>query len=290
MHELALTRGVRVSVRCMVLDAQTLSGLDILSEEPIRDQRAPDGQPTTLWAYLDRTPPHPHPSWNTEKEKEKEGKPVKETVTVAVRTCTHIKMRLLMYLLTNIGNSDTATPFGRRMLRFWTTHPLFRASDIQERLDAVENLLDLETGSMGVAEAEGQMRRLPDLERKITRIHAHAQASAKGQGVAEAAASQRRVVRELLACLDGIRSRHTAGVSRRCSQRSGAETVLWSCAQASTWLRRSERSSCCSSSRCEADCGGRARLRRGVDRAEDGGAGGWCLSCRCERAAWRGSC
>lgn len=45
------------------------------------------------------------------------------------------------------------------------------------------------------------MKKLPDLERKITRIHACASVSANSQGVAEALASQKRAVRELVAVL-----------------------------------------------------------------------------------------
>ncbi len=93
------------------------------------------------------------------------------------------------------------TPFGRRTLRFWTTHPLFRASEIEARQEAVENLLQLQDGSL--VDVDRELKKLPDLERKITRIHAHAQSAANGQGVAEAAAAQRRVIREVLACVEG---------------------------------------------------------------------------------------
>ncbi len=48
------------------------------------------------------------------------------------------------------------TPFGRRTLRFWVTHPLFRATDISARLDAVENLLELHEGG-----------RMLDVEREL---------------------------------------------------------------------------------------------------------------------------
>ena len=133
----------------MVLDSQTLSGLDIIREESIVKSRQDSGR-STLWEYLDRT----------------------------------------------------VTPAGRRILRFWATHPLFRAVDVQARLDAVGNLLQLQDGSL--VELDRELKKLPDLERKITRIHVHAASCARGQGVAEAAATQKRVIRQLLACLDGF--------------------------------------------------------------------------------------
>ena len=45
------------------------------------------------------------------------------------------------------------------------------------------------------------MKKLPDLERKVARIHACASACADVQGVAEGAASQKRAVRELVSVL-----------------------------------------------------------------------------------------
>jgi len=67
-----------------------------------------------------------------------------------------------------------------------------------ERSFAVENLLLLGGPGSIVSEAEAMMKKLPDLERKITRIHAFASVCAEVQGVAEGLASQKRAVGELV--------------------------------------------------------------------------------------------
>lgn len=60
------------------------------------------------------------------------------------------------------------TPFGKRLFRQWLCHPLREASDIDMRLDAVENLMenfelhDFLTKELG---------KVPDLERLISAIH-----------------------------------------------------------------------------------------------------------------------
>ena len=69
----------------------------------------------------------------------------------------------------------------------------------------MEDLLRVAGPGSTLAEAETLMKRLPDLERKITRIHAFASASADAQGVAEAWASQKRAVRELVSVLQAWR-------------------------------------------------------------------------------------
>ena len=46
---------------------------------------------------------------------------------------------------------------------------------------------------------------MSDLERKITRIHAFAAQQTDAQGVAEASASQKRAVRELVSVLQALR-------------------------------------------------------------------------------------
>ncbi|CAI5745289.1 unnamed protein product [Peronospora destructor] len=63
----------------------------------------------------------------------------------------------------------TVTSFGRRMFQEWVLKPLCKTSDIRERLDAVEEL-----GSNGdlMMEIREFLRRLPDLERLLSRIHA----------------------------------------------------------------------------------------------------------------------
>ena len=99
----------------------------------------------------------------------------------------------------------TVTAPGKRLLRWWVTRPLLLVKDIKQRRVAVEDLLRVAGPGSILAEAEALMKKLPDLERKITRIHAFATASADAQGVAEAWASQRRAVRELVALLQAWR-------------------------------------------------------------------------------------
>ncbi|OBT60465.1 hypothetical protein VE03_10174 [Pseudogymnoascus sp. 23342-1-I1] len=61
------------------------------------------------------------------------------------------------------------TPFGKRMFRQWVCHPLADAKKINERLDAVDML---NADSTLREQFTGQMTRMPDLERLISRIHA----------------------------------------------------------------------------------------------------------------------
>lgn len=61
------------------------------------------------------------------------------------------------------------TPFGKRMLRQWICHPLADASRINARLDTVE-ALNADTSFRDAF--SGQLQRLPDLERLISRVHA----------------------------------------------------------------------------------------------------------------------
>lgn len=65
-----------------------------------------------------------------------------------------------------IGNCHT--PFGRRVLRDWMCRPLQAAADINERLDAVENLMAEGTAMSAAAKA---LSKLPDLEHLLARIH-----------------------------------------------------------------------------------------------------------------------
>ncbi|GMF49292.1 unnamed protein product [Phytophthora fragariaefolia] len=63
----------------------------------------------------------------------------------------------------------TVTSFGSRMFQEWVLKPLCKIGDIQERLDAVEEL-----GNSGdlMMEIREFLRKLPDLERLLSRIHA----------------------------------------------------------------------------------------------------------------------
>lgn len=61
------------------------------------------------------------------------------------------------------------TPFGKRMLRQWTCHPLADARRIRERLDAVDAL---NADSTVMDRFTASLSKLPDLERLISRVHA----------------------------------------------------------------------------------------------------------------------
>ncbi|KAF5356840.1 hypothetical protein D9756_006462 [Leucocoprinus leucothites] len=84
----------------------------------------------------------------------------------------------LEILLNNEGTEDGSllkllsrcvTPFGKRLFRIWLCMPLRNVSDINARLDAVQDIMDHPTLEADFAEiAKG----LPDLERIVSRIHA----------------------------------------------------------------------------------------------------------------------
>ncbi|KAJ7093127.1 muts domain V-domain-containing protein [Mycena epipterygia] len=65
--------------------------------------------------------------------------------------------------------SRAVTPFGKRLFRIWLCMPLKEISDINARLDAVEDIMNHPTFENDFMEiAKG----LPDLERIVSRIHA----------------------------------------------------------------------------------------------------------------------
>lgn len=57
------------------------------------------------------------------------------------------------------------TPFGKRKFKTWMCHPLRDAKAINDRLDAIDHLEDSLDSLVSV------LRKLPDLERLISRIH-----------------------------------------------------------------------------------------------------------------------
>ncbi|VDD80594.1 unnamed protein product [Mesocestoides corti] len=60
------------------------------------------------------------------------------------------------------------TSFGRRMLRSWIVNPPCHPVAITKRQDAVEELMELSVQLQGIRDS---LRRLPDLERLLTKIH-----------------------------------------------------------------------------------------------------------------------
>ncbi|KAF9485007.1 DNA mismatch repair protein Msh6 [Pholiota conissans] len=89
------------------------------------------------------------------------------------QTLSHLEI-----LLNNEGTEEgsllkllgrCATPFGRRLFRIWLCMPLREASDINARLDAVQDILNHPTYEATFTQvAKG----IPDLERIVSRIHA----------------------------------------------------------------------------------------------------------------------
>lgn len=64
------------------------------------------------------------------------------------------------------------TAMGRRLLRNWLCHPLYRVSDIIRRQDAVGELLTLPL-SESIEQIRVVMKTLPDLERLLSRVHSN---------------------------------------------------------------------------------------------------------------------
>eukprot|EP01119_Soliformovum_irregulare_P010330 TRINITY_DN2538_c2_g1_i6.p1 TRINITY_DN2538_c2_g1~~TRINITY_DN2538_c2_g1_i6.p1 ORF type:complete len:2218 (-),score=665.69 TRINITY_DN2538_c2_g1_i6:11-6022(-) len=62
----------------------------------------------------------------------------------------------------------TVTPFGKRMFRKWICHPLLKVDEIMERQNAVATFLE---NPDLVENVTKQLYDMPDLERKISRIH-----------------------------------------------------------------------------------------------------------------------
>ncbi|KAJ0005073.1 hypothetical protein NQD34_011287 [Periophthalmus magnuspinnatus] len=61
-----------------------------------------------------------------------------------------------------------STPFGKRLLKQWLCAPLCNAKSIRDRLDAVEDLMGAQAQASEVAEL---LKKLPDLERLLSKIH-----------------------------------------------------------------------------------------------------------------------
>ncbi|CAA7264271.1 unnamed protein product [Cyclocybe aegerita] len=94
-------------------------------------------------------------------------------LTLDGQTLAHLEV-----LLNNEGGDDGSllkllgrcvTPFGKRLFRIWLCMPLREISDINARLDAVQDIMNHPTFEATFTEvAKG----LPDLERIVSRIHA----------------------------------------------------------------------------------------------------------------------
>lgn len=63
------------------------------------------------------------------------------------------------------------TPFGKRLLKEWICKPLIRPTDIQNRMEAVSELMD--DFSSESEEARSLLKTCPDLERLLSRVHSN---------------------------------------------------------------------------------------------------------------------
>ena len=72
---------------------------------------------------------------------------------------------------------DCVTKFGKRMLRRWICHPLQNATELNDRLDAVEELSIREEMACSTRQ---DLRVLPDLERLVARVRGLAGSSNLG--------------------------------------------------------------------------------------------------------------
>eukprot|EP01032_Pedospumella_encystans_P012451 gene12451-14405_t len=66
--------------------------------------------------------------------------------------------------------NHTKTAFGKRLLRSWLCHPLYRVNDIVRRQDAVTELIKLDEITDSV---RALLKNVPDLERLLTRVHSN---------------------------------------------------------------------------------------------------------------------
>ncbi|SDA02255.1 BZ3501_MvSof-1269-A2-R1_C50g00263 [Microbotryum saponariae] len=87
--------------------------------------------------------------------------------------------------------SRCVTPFGKRLFKVWLCAPLREAAAINQRLDAVEDLL---AHANFVSTFDSMAKNMPDLERMLSRIHAK---SCKKQDFLKVVASFGKVARTL---------------------------------------------------------------------------------------------
>ncbi|KAL1933574.1 hypothetical protein VTP01DRAFT_7664 [Rhizomucor pusillus] len=65
--------------------------------------------------------------------------------------------------------NHTSTRFGRRLLRKWVGRPLVDVAQLNERIDAIDELMT--TDNPKKAKAQGLLKQLPDIEKGLSRIH-----------------------------------------------------------------------------------------------------------------------
>ncbi|XP_076457037.1 DNA mismatch repair protein Msh6-like [Babylonia areolata] len=102
-----------------------------------------------------------------------------------------------------------STPFGKRLLKQWVCAPLCQPASIEDRLDAVETLMEMQEAATEVGDA---LKKMPDLERLLSRIHSlgSAKRSAnhpEGRAVMyEEVTYSKRKIEDFLATLGGFKT------------------------------------------------------------------------------------
>lgn len=101
------------------------------------------------------------------------------------------------------------TPFGKRLLKQWLCAPLCNPSSISDRLDALEDLIGAPAQASEVAEL---LKKLPDLERLLSKIHSIG-TPLKGQDhpdsravMYEEVVYSKRKIADFLAALEGFKA------------------------------------------------------------------------------------
>lgn len=104
-----------------------------------------------------------------------------------------------------------STPFGKRLLKQWLCTPLCNPLSIKDRLDAVEDLMGLQAQA---SEVHDLLKKLPDLERLLSKIHSIG-TPLKGQDhpdsravLYEEVTYSKRKIADFLSALEGFKTMH----------------------------------------------------------------------------------
>ncbi|WWD22313.1 hypothetical protein CI109_106804 [Kwoniella shandongensis] len=103
------------------------------------------------------------------------------------------------------------TPFGKRLFRLWLTSPLREASAINDRLDAVEDLMNHPSFSGNFTRL---CKGLPDLERLLSRIHAGSLAQSKFLSVVDSFTKVKNGFQSLASAAESFVSQSVPGLLR----------------------------------------------------------------------------
>lgn len=101
-----------------------------------------------------------------------------------------------------------SSPFGKRLLKQWLCTPLCNPTSIKDRLDAVEDLMGAQAQASEVAEL---LKKLPDLERLLSKIHSigtlKGQEHPDGRAILyEEVTYSKRKIADFLSALEGFKT------------------------------------------------------------------------------------